>query len=144
MNIARKRRDAPCAGRIRLRTRTLKVPSAPRFFARNTSAIPPAPRRRTTSNWAISEGGGGVTEGVDIASRRGATSLHSIARHAVMADSNANRPAPTANGTLAKTPFLHLILYALEKKLTGTMEFLTPDKRTAVLLFVGGQPAKVR
>jgi tetratricopeptide (TPR) repeat protein len=61
-----------------------------------------------------------------------------------MADSNANRPAPTANGTLAKTPFLHLILYALEKKLSGTMEFLTPDKRTAVLLFVGGQPAKVR
>jgi tetratricopeptide (TPR) repeat protein len=61
-----------------------------------------------------------------------------------MGDSSANRPAPTANGTFAKTPFLHLVLYALEKKLSGTMEMLTPDKRSAVVIFVGGQPAKVR
>ena len=61
-----------------------------------------------------------------------------------MAESSAHRPAPTANGTFAKTPFLHLVLYALEKKLTGTMELLTPDKRSAVVLFVEGQPAKVR
>jgi tetratricopeptide (TPR) repeat protein len=61
-----------------------------------------------------------------------------------MADSNANRPAPTANGTFAKTPFLHLVLYALEMKLSGTMEILSPDKHSAVLLFIGGQPAKVR
>lgn len=34
-------------------TTTLKVPSAPRFFARNTSAMPPAPSRPTISNYAI-------------------------------------------------------------------------------------------
>jgi len=61
-----------------------------------------------------------------------------------MGDSAANRPAPTANGTLGKTPFLHLVLYALEKKLSGTMEFLTPDKHGAVVLFAGGRPIKVR
>src|SRR5450432_1400518 len=59
MNIERKRRDPPCVGRIRLRTRILNVPSAPRFFARKTSAMPPAPSRRTISKLAISFGGAG-------------------------------------------------------------------------------------
>src|SRR5580704_11402422 len=58
MNMERNRREPPCVGRIRLRTRILYVPSAPCFLARKTSAIPPAPRRRTISNWAISFGGG--------------------------------------------------------------------------------------
>lgn len=61
-----------------------------------------------------------------------------------MAESSAFRPAPTANGTFAKTPLLHLILYALDKKLSGSVELLSPDKRGAVILFVQGQPAKVR
>jgi len=55
-----------------------------------------------------------------------------------------NRPAPAASGTLAKTPFVHLLLYAVDKKLGGTIEVVTPDKRTASVLFVGGEPAKAR
>src|ERR1019366_6872275 len=46
-------------GRFRWRTRILNVPSAPRFFARKTSAMPPAPSRRTISKLAISFGGAG-------------------------------------------------------------------------------------
>ena len=61
-----------------------------------------------------------------------------------MVDSASNRPAPTANGTFAKTPLVHLLLYLLEKKMTGTLELLTPDKRSASVIFVAGQPAKVR
>jgi tetratricopeptide (TPR) repeat protein len=61
-----------------------------------------------------------------------------------MVDSAANRPAPTASGTLAKTPLVHLLLYMLDKKLWGTLELLAPDKRTASVIFVAGQPAKVR
>src|SRR5580698_6777864 len=59
--MARNRRDAPNVGRMRLTTRTLYVPSAPRFLARNTSAMPPAPSLRITSNGARSRvGAGGV------------------------------------------------------------------------------------
>ena len=61
-----------------------------------------------------------------------------------MADPPVPRPAPTANGTLAKTPLLHLILYALDKRLTGTIEVLSPDKRSAAILFAEGRPAKAR
>jgi curved DNA-binding protein CbpA len=52
------------------------------------------------------------------------------------------RPAPAASGTLAKTPFLHLLIYAFEKKLDGTIEVVAPDERSVSVLFVGGQPAK--
>lgn len=45
---------------------------------------------------------------------------------------------------LAKTPFLHLLVYALEKELSGSFELFAPDKRTAAILFVKGYPAKVR
>ncbi len=51
---------------------------------------------------------------------------------------------PAASGTLAKTPFLHLLIYAFEKKLGGTIEVTTPDKRSVSLLFVSGEPAKAR
>ncbi|MDP8999693.1 MAG: DnaJ domain-containing protein [Myxococcota bacterium] len=54
------------------------------------------------------------------------------------------RPAPAASGILAKTPFLHLLVYALDKELTGSFELFAPDKRTAAILFVKGHPAKVR
>jgi curved DNA-binding protein CbpA len=58
----------------------------------------------------------------------------------------ANRPAPSAAGTLAKTPLVHLLLYALERRLGGTIELAAPppDTVTVALLFVSGQPAKVR
>jgi curved DNA-binding protein CbpA len=61
-----------------------------------------------------------------------------------MGDHTSSRPKPTANGTLAKTPLLHLLLYAMEKKLSGTIELFAPDKRSAVLLFGKGEPIKVR
>lgn len=61
-----------------------------------------------------------------------------------MVDSAVHRPAPTANGTLAKTPLVHLLLYVLDKKLSGTLDLRTPDKRSASVVFVAGQPGKVR
>jgi curved DNA-binding protein CbpA len=61
-----------------------------------------------------------------------------------MGELSANRPTPTANGKLAKTPFVHLLLYALEKKLEGTIELFAPDKRNAAVVFVQGEPTKVR
>lgn len=61
-----------------------------------------------------------------------------------MGDSAAHRPAPTATGTLARTPLVHLIVYVLERQLSGTLELSTPDKRAATVLFAAGRPAKVR
>ena len=54
----------------------------------------------------------------------------------------ATRPSPAAGGTFGKTPLLHLLVYAFEKKLEGTMDVVSPDHRVASVLFVGGQPAK--
>lgn len=61
-----------------------------------------------------------------------------------MAEAKSTRPAPTANGELSKTPLVHLLLYVLDKKLTGSVELLAADKRSAAILFVNGEPAKVR
>ncbi|MBV9946079.1 MAG: tetratricopeptide repeat protein [Myxococcales bacterium] len=61
-----------------------------------------------------------------------------------MADPNSPRPAPSATGVLGKTPLLHLLVYALEKRLSGTIELVTQDRRSAVILFAGGHPAKAR
>jgi tetratricopeptide (TPR) repeat protein len=61
-----------------------------------------------------------------------------------MVEAKAIRPAPTANGELSKTPLVHLLLYALEKKLTGSIELLATDKRSAAIVFTNGEPAKVR
>jgi len=61
-----------------------------------------------------------------------------------MGDTPSNRPAPAASGTLAKTPLIHLLLYALEKRLVGTVEFVLPGQRTASILFWNGEPAKAR
>lgn len=61
-----------------------------------------------------------------------------------MGDSTTTRPAPAASGTLAKTPFLHLLVYALDKRLTGSIELFANDKRNATILFLDGLPAKTR
>jgi curved DNA-binding protein CbpA len=61
-----------------------------------------------------------------------------------MGDIPLNRPSPAASGTLAKTPLIHLLLYALEKRLLGTVEFVLPDQRSASILFWNGEPAKAR
>ena len=54
----------------------------------------------------------------------------------------AMRPLPAAGGTFVKTPLLHLLVYAFEKKLEGTMDVVSPDHRVASVLFVEGRPAK--
>lgn len=53
-------------------------------------------------------------------------------------------PAPTAQGSFAKTPFPHLLVYALERGLNGTFELHVGANNVASILVVGGAPAKVR
>src|SRR5207253_943091 len=55
-----------------------------------------------------------------------------------------NRPAPATQGRLAKTPVWHLLLYAQERMLTGSIELVAPDGESAAILFLEGQPTKVR
>jgi curved DNA-binding protein CbpA len=57
---------------------------------------------------------------------------------------SSQRPPPAASGRLEKTPLAHLIVYAHERQLTGTLELETPEKETASILFLEGQPAKVK
>src|SRR4051794_2631428 len=53
-------------------------------------------------------------------------------------------PAPTALGSLAKTPFPHLLVYALERRLSGTFELRFGEASVGSMLVLGGCPAKVR
>ena len=55
----------------------------------------------------------------------------------------AARPTPAATGTLAKTPVVNLLLYAHERKLSGTLE-LTSGTSSAAILFRAGRAAKGR
>jgi DnaJ-domain-containing protein 1 len=62
-----------------------------------------------------------------------------------MGDSAVLRPAPSGSGTLAKTPLLHVLVYVNDRKLTGTADLVSPDKKqTATVCFVAGEPSKVR
>jgi tetratricopeptide (TPR) repeat protein len=56
---------------------------------------------------------------------------------------------PTAQGSFAKTPFPHLLVYALERALTGTFELHQPApdgtmQSVATMLVIQGVPAKLR
>lgn len=57
-------------------------------------------------------------------------------------------PAPTAQGSFAKTPFPHLLVYALERALSGTFELHVPRdggaQSVATMLVIQGVPAKLR
>jgi curved DNA-binding protein CbpA len=53
-------------------------------------------------------------------------------------------PAPTAQGAFAKTPFPHVLVYALEQRLTGSFDLVVGDQSVATLLVIQGVPAKVR
>lgn len=53
-------------------------------------------------------------------------------------------PAPTATGSFIKTPFPHLMVYALERRLTGTFELSRGSVSMATILVMGGCPAKIR
>ena len=52
--------------------------------------------------------------------------------------------APTAQGSFAKTPFPHLLVYALERALTGTFELHFGATSLATIVVVQGVPAKIR
>ena len=54
------------------------------------------------------------------------------------------RPAASARGALDKRPLSHLFLYALERRLSGTMEFIDPAGAVFTLSFVEGQPTKCK
>jgi hypothetical protein len=53
-------------------------------------------------------------------------------------------PPPTAQGTLAKTPFPHLLVYTLERRLTGSIELRSANASAALILVHEGLPCKVR
>ena len=53
-------------------------------------------------------------------------------------------PAPTASGSFVKTPFPHLLVYALERRLTGTFELTLGAAPLATMLVLSGCPAKIR
>ena len=54
------------------------------------------------------------------------------------------QPQPTAQGSFAKTPFPHLLVYALERGLSGTFELQVGAASVATILVIQGVPAKVR
>lgn len=53
-------------------------------------------------------------------------------------------PAPTAQGSFAKTPLPHLLVYALERGLSGTFELVVNGASAATMVVVQGFPAKLR
>jgi tetratricopeptide (TPR) repeat protein len=60
-------------------------------------------------------------------------------------------PAPTAQGSFTKTPFPHLLVYALDRALSGTFELHLPGDGSggaapsvATMLVLQGVPAKLR
>src|SRR3984957_8546482 len=61
-----------------------------------------------------------------------------------MVDAPPQLPEPSARGTLAKTPFPHLLVYALERQLSGTIELATTDGDGGTILVIDGQPTKAR
>ncbi len=53
-------------------------------------------------------------------------------------------PAPQAQGVFTKTPFSNLLVYAMDRRLNGTMELTVPDGRAVSIWFADGMPAKAR
>ncbi len=56
----------------------------------------------------------------------------------------AELPPPTAEGTFARTPFVQVLVYVLERALTGTIEIIHPGGPWASILVLEGQPTKGR
>jgi tetratricopeptide (TPR) repeat protein len=61
-----------------------------------------------------------------------------------MPDVPADLPPPTAEGTFAKTPLVQVLVYVLERALTGTIEIVHPEGPWASVLVLEGQPSKGR
>jgi hypothetical protein len=62
----------------------------------------------------------------------------------IQTPSLADLPEPSAQGNLSTTPLSHVLLYALDEKLTGTIEFSLQTGPAATILFVEGRPTKAR
>jgi tetratricopeptide (TPR) repeat protein len=54
-----------------------------------------------------------------------------------------NRPRPLAQGSFGKTPFPHILVYLLQKRLGGTLEIRAKND-TVIVYFRDGMPGKVR
>ncbi len=54
------------------------------------------------------------------------------------------RPAPTAEGSFTKTPLVHLLVYILDQRLTGTATFFPSDGMSHDVYFEDGVAAKIR
>ncbi len=51
---------------------------------------------------------------------------------------------PTAQGTLARTPFVHVLVYVLDRELSGTLVLRDPDRREHAIYFDRGAPAALQ
>ena len=59
-----------------------------------------------------------------------------------MVEPFASLPAASASGDLTKTPISHLLLYAYDRKLSGTIELSASPEETATVIFAEGLPVK--
>lgn len=100
----------------------LSAPSGPLV------SIPPPPSQRTDA--ASTDATGTTTEPLGAAPPRDQVPTP-MAR-------------PTAQGTLKKTPLTHLLVYALDRRLTGSTLIVSPTHDRCVIHFHGGAPSKVR
>jgi hypothetical protein len=51
---------------------------------------------------------------------------------------------PTAQGELAKTPLVHVLVYVLDRELSGSLVVMDPEGREHCVFFDHGAPSKVR
>jgi len=51
---------------------------------------------------------------------------------------------PIAQGAFGKTPLMHLLIYALDKGLTGTLLIVESDRRQSAIRLEDGKPSKVK
>jgi hypothetical protein len=61
-----------------------------------------------------------------------------------MVDASPPRPAPSATGTLADRPLLHLLVYARNRRLTGALEFSAADGRSGAVELWRGRVTSAR
>lgn len=54
------------------------------------------------------------------------------------------RPEPSARGHLQKSPIAHLLAYAYERQINGSIELVTPDGRAGDIVIADGYIAKAR
>lgn len=61
-----------------------------------------------------------------------------------MVEASDERPAPSATGTLATRPLVHLLVYARNRRLTGRLELRAPDGRNGTIDLWRGQIHEAR